>query len=60
MHPDGSVYISKSYMEAYYIEKSSAVYEELQRALKLNAEGQDHDCISVLMNLSQQKRVHIQ
>lgn len=48
--PDGQQIITKfQLMDVYYIEKSPAVHQELQRAQKLNAEGNNQDCIQLLM-----------
>jgi hypothetical protein len=44
-------------MDVYFIEKTPAVLEELQRAQKLNAEGANQDCLNILMSLYEAGRV---
>jgi hypothetical protein len=46
-------------MESYYIEKSAAIFDEIQLALLLNNEGSYEDCLNLLMKLYESKRVYI-
>ena len=58
--PDGQLITKNTYMDAYFIERSQLVFDELQRASKLNAEGSNQECLNILMQLYEQKRIIIQ
>ena len=47
-------------MDVYYLEKSQAVFDELQHAQQLNAEGNTKECLNILVALCDQKRIMIQ
>jgi hypothetical protein len=47
-------------MDVYYLERSQQIFEELQRAQQLNAEGNTKECLNLLTSLYENKRIMIQ
>lgn len=58
--PDGSTLLTNNtLMEVFFIEKTPAVYEEIQRAIKLNSENNNKECLNMLMQLYDEKKIYI-